>query len=247
MLRFDERYGHVLKNRAAMLGFCFAHPQGKLANCHEYVFRADTRDYAYIIHCTPDETDKHVYVYPYNRPMLECHMKQAEKGIRFVTPDNREKFRIPDGESIRIIADGGMSYDRMVRYVDYNHFEIGFNDLHDTREFAEWLERIGRKVIPLLSTLPDMCYSIPPSGDEVVIIKKGEEGYYSIGKYGHDCAEAQSIADECNRNCGVSKAQEAAMLSGSMFGWDTPAADPKNYDEKGRLIKPRHSDRGDAR
>jgi hypothetical protein len=32
-----------------------------------------------------------------------------------------------------------------------------------------------------------------------------------------------------------------------MFGFDVPAADPANYDEKGQPIKPKHRDRGDAR
>ena len=32
-----------------------------------------------------------------------------------------------------------------------------------------------------------------------------------------------------------------------LFGWQTPAADPKNYDEQGQPIRPKQRDRGDAR
>ena len=58
---------------------------------------------------------------------------------------------------------------------------------------------------------------------------------------------SQTLVDELNRNLGVTKAQAAAMQGGAALGWDTPAADPKNYDEQGQPIKPRHRDRGDAR
>ena len=56
----------------------------------------------------------------------------------------------------------------------------------------------------------------------------------------------ESVTAE-NQIIGVTRAQEAAMLAGSLFGWDTPAADPKNYDEQGQPIKPKRHDRGDAR
>lgn len=93
-------------------------------------------------------------------------------------------------------------------------------------------------VIPMRSTLPDKCYAVLPSSDEIIIVKKGESGYYRTDKYGHDRAEALEVASECNERGGVTKAQTAAMLAGSLFGWEVPAADPKNYDEQGQPSSP---------
>ena len=124
--------------------------------------------------------------------------------------------------------------------------EIGGSFYH-IREFAEWLKECSGKVIPLRPGLPEKCYAVLPSGDEIIIVKKGESGYFHTDKYGHDRTHAQAIVDEYNGQLGVSKAQAAAMLAGAMFGWEVPAADPKNYDKEGQPIKPKHHDRGNAR
>ena len=246
MLRFDERYGHALKNRATMITYCLDHSQGSFRNGYEYAFRADTQGYSYLIRCTPAGEDNHVYIYPYRRDCLDRHMKQAEKDIRFITLDGKEKFRVQDGDMVRIITGAESHFDRMARYVDDCHAEIGGSFYH-IREFAEWMENSGSQVIPMRSTLPDNCYCVLPGSDEIIIVKKGESGYYRTDKYGHDRAQALAIVDECNEIGGVSKAQAAAMLAGSMFGWHTPAADPKNYDEQGKPIKPKQHNRDDAR
>ena len=60
-------------------------------------------------------------------------------------------------------------------------------------------------------------------------------------------AENRALADEYNAKLGVSKAQEQAMSAGSMFGWQVPGADPKNYDESGQPIRQKYKDRGAAR
>ena len=154
MLRFGEQYGYVLKNRSMMGVYCRNHAQGNFRNGYEYAFRADTQDYAYLIRCIPTGDDNHVYIYPYRRECLDRHMKQAEKGIRFITPDGREKFRAADGDMVRIITGEGASLDRTIRYVDDLHAEIGGSFYH-IREFAEWIRGSNSKVIPMRSTLPE--------------------------------------------------------------------------------------------
>ena len=124
--------------------------------------------------------------------------------------------------------------------------EIGGSFYH-IREFAEWLKECSGKVIPLRPGLPEKCYAVLPGGDEIITIKHSEDDYFHTYRYGHDRAHAQAIVDEYNGQLNVTKAQAAAMLAGAMRGWADPAADPKNYDEQGQPIKPRHRDRGDAR
>ena len=41
----------------------------------------------------------------------------------------------------------------------------------------------------------------------------------------------------------MTKAQEQAMLAGSMIRWDSIAATPKSYDENGKAIKPKDYER----
>lgn len=208
MLRFDERYGHVLKNRATMIAFCLAHPQGRMGEGGEYVFRADTQDYSYLISCTPNSEERHMYVYPYRRDRLDGHIKQSEKGIRFIRPDYEEIFRIPDGDRVRITWSDGTVHDCIARYVDECHLELSgdYNDLYHICELAERLERVGSTIIPLRSSLPERCYSVIPDGDEVVAIVRGESGYSCTGTFGHDCKAAQRIADRYNKSDGISKA-----------------------------------------
>jgi len=249
MLRFDERYSHVLKNRATMTIYCLNHPEGCFNHGRDYAFRADTQNYSYLIRCIPDGEDNQVYIHPYRRERLDHHMKQAEKGIRFVTPDNREKFKIPDGESFRITTSGAGTRVNTARYVDDSHFEVVTrygSYLYHIHEFAEWLERHEGSLIPLRSTLPEKCFSITSTADKIVIITKGEMGHRSAGARAEGVT-AREGATALNESMGVTRAQEAAMLFGSIYGWDKPGADPKYYDEQGEPIKYKHRDRGDAR
>jgi len=171
-------------------------------------------------------------------------MRNAEYGIRFITPNYKEKFRIADGDSIRMTSPSGETQDKPCRFVDETHLEVG-NNLYHICEFAELAQRNGVQLIPLRQSLPEKCVSTLESTGEIISITRGENGYTPTGQYPQDGVSPKEAAAALNEAAGITRAQEAAMVAGSMFGWDTPAADPKNYDAKGVPIK-NHRER-DAR
>ena len=81
--------------------------------------------------------------------------------------------------------------------------------------------------------LPEMCYSTVPSNGELIILKAGESGFYNTNWSTHSPQKNREIANTENAAAGITKAQEQAMLAGSMFGWDVPAAKPWHYDMDG--------------
>ena len=235
----DEQYGGFLKSRDAMRDFCHGFAFG---------FRADTAQYAYLIRLQPYKGEENLFIYCYRRDWLDRHMKQAEKGIRFITPHYDEKFRVADGDSVRIRCQDGRVLDRVCRYIDECHVEVGtgWDNLYHICQFAEMMERNGNSVIPLRNSLPAVCYGKVPEKRAIVMFERGFDGYRSAS-FATKGRTSQKLVDELNGELGVTKAQAAAMLAGAMRGWADPAADPKNYDEQGQPIKPRHRDRGDAR
>lgn len=172
-------------------------------------------------------------------------MQRAEKGIRFITPDYREKFRISDGEKVRMTDPSGERWEQTCRYIDETHLEVGGN-LYHICELAERIQRNGAEIIPLRSDLPEKCFSLLESTGEMIIITKGENGYTPTGMFPQNASPKEGVT-AVNAANGVTRAQEAAMVAGSMFGWDTPAADPKNYDENGTPVRPKARERGASR
>lgn len=246
-LRFDEQYGGILKTRSDMSRYCQEHADGEFEGnyCKEYGFRSDTEKYAYLFRLNPTKGDYNLYCYCYVRDWLDGHIKKAERGIRFIDPHYTEKFRIPDGDKVRITSSWGEKNDYTCRYIDDYHLEVG-NNLYHICELAERMEQNGATIVPLRSSLPEKCFSVLPSTDELIIIERGEQGYPPSGMR-IEGKTAREAADISNDTIGASKAQEAAMLAGSMFGFEVPAADPKNYGQDGTPIRPKQKDRGEAR
>lgn len=238
--------GDILYNRKSLAKYCYSSPQAKMNNEQNYYgVRVDTQKYAYLCRLNPNKGEYNLYCYCYIKDWLDKHIRSAEKGIRFITPEYKEKFRISDGEKIRITFSDGEVKDRVCRYIDDSHVEVG-DDLYHICEFAERMEQCGATFIPLRSDLPEVCFSILPSTGDVIIIKHGESGYYRCEYSTEDKAFNREFANDRNANLGVSKAQVEAMLAGSIYGWDVPAADPKSYDVNGTLLR-NTKDRGDAR
>ena len=250
-LRDNPDYGGLLKSRTDMTAYCRKNAlafEGSYTT--EYGVRVDTDHYAYLLRMNPTKGDYNLYCNCYVKQWLDRHLTQAQRGIRFITPDYKEKFRIADGDKIRIVRSDGEKNDRVCRYVDDYHFELGDSSmgLFHICEFAEKMEAAKvRDIIPLRASLPEMCYSTLQATGELIVIKHGENQYFPCEFSTEDPSFNREFANDRNVKLGVTKAQEAAMFAGSLFGWDKPGADPKNYNENGEPIRPQKRDRGDAR
>lgn len=239
--------GDILHNRKSIAEYCYSNPQAKMTGEQDYYgVRVDSEKYAYLLRLNPNKGEYNLYCYCYRRDWLDAHLKKAMQGIRFITPDYQEKFRIADGEQIRIRYPDGEIREPYCRYIDEYHVEVG-DDLFHICELAEKLENSGAEIIPLRSSLPKQCYSILAETGEIIILKRGESGYYKTDIPSASAEDSRALVDEYNRKLGVSKAQEYAMKAGSMFGFQVPAADPKNYGMDGKLKKEPCKERGEAR
>ena len=238
----SEEYG-LLKDRRSMVSFARAEPDSAFKGNYttEYGFRVDTENHAFLIRCNPQQGDYNFYCYCYVSKWLDQHIKEAAQDIRFIDSGYKELFRLPDGEKITITLSSGEKLEQACRYIDETHLEVG-RSLYHICEFAERLERNGNTYAPTEPPLPKRCFSILPSGTEAVILTRYERGYKPANVRPKDVSLREGV-DAVNEAMGVTKAQEAAMLAGSMFGWDTPASKPRNYDENGKPIKPKDKER----
>ena len=241
----SDKYG-LLKNRSAMSAYArqYADSAFKGCYCTEYGFRVDTEKHAYLLRCNPTRGDYNFYCYCFVKEWLDKHIQKAEQGIRFIDPQYKELFRIPDGGKVIVTTSWGEKREYPCRFIDEYHTEVGSN-LYHICEFAERMEYGGHTCEPIRDNLPEQCYSVLSGSDEIIIIKRGENGYFKADIPAADKEEARSIVNEYNAKLGVGRAQEEAMKAGSMFGFQVPAADPKNYDADGKPVMPK--DRGDAR
>lgn len=121
---------------------------------------------------------------------------------------------------------------------EYSFIHIQYDNPHLPGAPEEVAERIKQR-----GGLPEFCFAAQNGGDGLVMFEYGEKGYHPIqGPFGF--MTGQEYADILNERLGVSKAQRSAMLFGSLYGWDTPYADPARYGTDGRLILPKRPQKG---
>jgi len=79
-----------------------------------------------------------------------------------------------------------------------------------------------------------------PSDGSLILIKHKKNGYKYADISTSDADENKRTSKYINELMDITPAQEAAMVAGSMFGWNVPAANPMNYDSDGNAIKPKN-------
>ena len=139
----------VLKNLDTMQEFTLRYPQNGFPGT-EYGFRVETEKHAYLVRCDIEKESGNVEIHCYVKEWLDDHIREAEKGIQFINSRYDELFRIKDGEKIKIRYSDGEEQERVCRYIDEYHTEVGSN-LYHICQFAEIMEQNGSDYAPVES------------------------------------------------------------------------------------------------
>lgn len=98
-------------------------------------------------------------------------------------------------------------------------------------------EDVHKQRIPA-NELPDFCYSYNETTGEIIVIKKGVEGYYPSNIKLDDTLtgnerkqQAEELIKEQNEILGVTDDQRLQMELNSMFGWDDTKTENKKLNE----------------
>lgn len=139
----------LLHNRYDMSAFARHFPESAIKGnyCTEYGFRVDTEKHAFLLRCNPTKGDYNFYCYCYVKEWLDKHIQKAEQGIRFIDPQYKELFRIPDGGKVIVTTSWEEKQEYPCRFIDEYHTEVGSN-LYHICEFAERMQKNGATYEP---------------------------------------------------------------------------------------------------
>lgn len=120
---------------------------------------------------------------------------------------------------------------------------------NDRKQFSLFVYDRTRLMTALAAErgLPEKCFGVQPFTGERIEVRFGEDVFELFPQFGGNAVENKRYADERNAELGVSAPQVAAMINGSIFGWDTPMADPTNYDKDGHYNPSEKQSKGEKR
>lgn len=203
----------------------------------EYGFRMNTEHYTYIIRMKPFYSgDYDFYVFAYESRWLDNHIQKVSKDIRFIRPDYKPLFKLEDGDEIMIKYPDGLKKLQVCRFIDEHHTQIG-NSIYHICQFAELMEKNGATVIPMRSSLPETAYHYYKDSNTIAVIVQGNDKPSEIKAPFADDEKNEEYVEKLNEMVGADKKQVSAMVVGSILGWDSKGADPRNYDDNGKFIK----------
>lgn len=116
------------------------------------------------------------------------------------------------------------------------HDRIGFTYRGKEISKARAIELLA-EAAPPPAEKPELCYAAIESnapGKRVVVIKRGECGYYEtrdLDRVDAAIEHVRELVNELNAQLGVDRLEARAMLCGSMFGWNVPAANSDHQRE----------------
>ena len=150
----SDKYG-LLKSRSDMSAYArqYVDSAFKGSYCTDYGFRVDTEKHAYLLRCNPTRGDYNFYCYCFVKEWLDKHIQKAEQGIRFIDPNYKELFRIPDGGKIIVTNSWGEKREYSCRFIDECHTEVGNNIFHIC-EFVERMQQNGATYEPKQAEQP---------------------------------------------------------------------------------------------
>jgi len=180
-----------------------------------------------------------------NTPAFKDSLSDFVNHLRYGILKNRVAMNVYNNDDLGVsLGERGMGYKvDSGRYTFYLRCNPGRAD-YDAYCFAYE----NRYLLPELAgqhELPFDCVSLLPSTNEIIYIMQGQNGSYR--PYSGSTSDPdvnRQMVDGQNQKMGVTRRQEEAMLAGSLFGWDTPAAKPWNYDAVGnpRPLPPKNKD-----
>ena len=88
----ELRQKDFLKDRTALTKWCYSHIEQSI-NDREWGFRIDTGKYTFLLRVNPNRGEYNMYCYCYIREWLDKHIKNAEKGIRFMRESAEPKVK----------------------------------------------------------------------------------------------------------------------------------------------------------